>query len=108
MARKTKTTKAKAPKKKVGKKAGVAALPRSVVVISSIPIEQQFRKKFVNALNTTLGGQPITPAYVETQGYDPVALGTVINGYAIDASVGLIVTLGGLITCQAALNPTYN
>lgn len=108
MAKKTKTAKAKKqPKSQAAPVNVLAALRSKIIVVSSIECSPKMKAKFQNAVRSNVNGN-VNISFDDDIGYDPAQLGTHVHNASSDNTVGMIVTLGGLITVTAAINPTYN
>jgi hypothetical protein len=114
MARKSKAAKKSARKtapsklKSKPRRGRAAPLALKIGVVSSIQIPPRFRNALRSSVKDELPGGAADFVFRPNVGYDPAALGAAINAFATDATIGLIVTFGGLITFQAANNTTNN
>jgi hypothetical protein len=110
MAKKSKSAKKSAKTKSAVSKSksrkGSLVLPAKIAVVSSIKIPPRFRKALESSVKDEFGST-VAFIYKPDVGYDPAILGAAVKQVANDASVGLIITMGGLITFNAA-NDTAN
>lgn len=102
MARKSKARSARSRKKKVSRKSRgpkAAFLTQGIGIFSSIPFSQKWRDKF----NEGLGVPLPTMVVKDGLGYDQTALETALNELNQSEEIGLIVTMGGVVTLRQAL-----
>ena len=77
-------------------------------MISSIKCEPHFKKALEDAIKDNLPGVNVAVSYNCSVSYDPAALAAAVQQASSDNSVGMIVTLGGLVTFVAANNSADN